>query len=291
MSQYLISVVIPTFNRSNLLIDALNCLTTQTFKNFEVIVCDDGSTDNTKLICENYKNILNLKYFYNDNWGGPAFPRNIGIKNSDAEWICFLDSDDIWYNNKLEEIYKVISTNNYHVIYHKFCCYNGSKKKVIGNKFNFLLSSMYEQLLYEGNHIVNSSLCVKKKYLMRIGFITENKSVVGVEDYDMLLKLSAINCKFYYINKILGEYRINGDNISALFLPQFEKIKSILLSHYKGKKDNKILGLLDYFEANYLLENQIESLALKIFWNVILKKSSLLLKIKSIFKIISIKIN
>src|SRR5680860_1084245 len=108
------SVIIPTYNRAKDIDQCLSSLLAQTYKNFEVIVCDDGSTDNTKDIVESYKDRLNIRYDWSENWGGPARPRNRGIKLSQADWICFLDSDDWWCPNKLEECVKYL--DNYDAV-------------------------------------------------------------------------------------------------------------------------------------------------------------------------------
>jgi glycosyltransferase involved in cell wall biosynthesis len=97
-----VSVIIPTYNQSKDLNRCLLSLVDQTFKNFEVIICDDGSYDDTKQIVRQFHSKLEIKYLYNANFGGPAHPRNCGIKAAKGEYIAFLDSDDWWCNNKLE---------------------------------------------------------------------------------------------------------------------------------------------------------------------------------------------
>ena len=74
------SIIIPTYNRALLLKRCLDSLCSQTYRDFEVIVCDDGSTDGTNEIINQFEDKLSLKYLYDTNWGGPARPRNNGIK-------------------------------------------------------------------------------------------------------------------------------------------------------------------------------------------------------------------
>src|ERR1700759_5123285 len=90
------SVVIPTYNRAQKLFRALHSLNEQTFLDFEVLVCDDGSTDETRSVVEAFVPAIRfraLRYFYAPNWGGPARPRNTGLAKATADWVCFLDSD------------------------------------------------------------------------------------------------------------------------------------------------------------------------------------------------------
>ena len=93
------SVVIPTYNRINNLKKALESVLNQTYQNFQVVIIDDGSQDGTEAYIYSLNN-PKIKYVWQKNSGLPSVARNNGIKISDNEWICFLDSDDFWENNK-----------------------------------------------------------------------------------------------------------------------------------------------------------------------------------------------
>ncbi|MFO7891418.1 MAG: glycosyltransferase [bacterium] len=94
-----ISIIIPTFNRKSRIITAIDSVLRQTYQNFELIIIDDGSTDNTEKAIKSYEN--KVKYFYQTHRGVSA-ARNSGIQKSKGDYICFLDSDDEWVENKLE---------------------------------------------------------------------------------------------------------------------------------------------------------------------------------------------
>jgi glycosyltransferase involved in cell wall biosynthesis len=100
MSSSLVSVVIPTYNSAEYIEEALNSVFEQTFNEFEIIVIDDGSTDNTRTILDKYSG--RIKYFYQNN-KGPAGARNHGIEEVTGKYIAFLDADDIWMPAKLEK--------------------------------------------------------------------------------------------------------------------------------------------------------------------------------------------
>ena len=99
----LVSIIIPMYNAEHYISDTLNSVKKQTYKNYEVIVIDNASTDSSVLIVENMKsNFNNLKIVRSTlNSGGPARPRNIGIEHASGEFIAFLDSDDLWMPEKL----------------------------------------------------------------------------------------------------------------------------------------------------------------------------------------------
>jgi glycosyltransferase involved in cell wall biosynthesis len=107
----LFTIVIPTFNREKLLPVALDSILNQSFEDWECIVVDDGSTDNTKELVHKYINRDNrFKYIYQENAERSA-ARNNGIENAKGKWICFLDSDDYFLNNRLENFYQYINEN------------------------------------------------------------------------------------------------------------------------------------------------------------------------------------
>ncbi|MCF8070632.1 MAG: glycosyltransferase [Desulfobacterales bacterium] len=97
----LVSVIITTYNRAGLLRQAIESVLEQTYDCIEIIVVDDGSTDNTEKVVESFKS-TKIQYIWTTNWGGPARPRNIGIRRARGEFIAFLDADDYWKAEKLE---------------------------------------------------------------------------------------------------------------------------------------------------------------------------------------------
>src|SRR4030042_1812239 len=103
-----VSVIIPTYNRAHFILEAIQSVLAQTYADYEIIVVDDGSTDNTKDVLRTYGD--KLKYFYQNN-RGPAAARNLAISKSEGEYIAFLDSDDVWMPNRLEVQVPVLDDN------------------------------------------------------------------------------------------------------------------------------------------------------------------------------------
>ena len=97
------TIIIPTFNRSKKLKKAIQSVLNQTYKDFELLIVDDGSTDNTKNIIKGLSD-SRITYYWQKNSGGPASPRNLGINKAKGDWVCLLDSDDLWYPTKLEVV-------------------------------------------------------------------------------------------------------------------------------------------------------------------------------------------
>jgi len=211
IENHLVSVIIPTYNRAEQLRFCLDRLLEQTYKNFEVIVCDDGSTDSTELVTKEYNSRLNIKYSNDHNFGGPAKPRNRGIMMSEGDIIAFLDSDDWWYPTKLEESLKYI--DNYDVVYHNLDKYTNYKRSNGVVKGRVLEGEVAQNLVVNGG-IPNSSVVIKKAIVNKVGEISEDKSLIAVEDSDYWIRTALVTQKFKFIDKSLGGYWI-GDNISV----------------------------------------------------------------------------
>ena len=104
-----VSIIIPTYNRGNLLQGAISSILNQTYKNWELIIVDDRSTDNTKELVRNYmKKDKRIKYVVNEHKKGPGGARNQGIEIAKGEYIAFLDSDDEWFKHHLKDSVKVL---------------------------------------------------------------------------------------------------------------------------------------------------------------------------------------
>lgn len=281
------SVIIPTFNRAKQISELLDSLRLQKYTNFEVIICDDGSTDNTKSVVDKFKSVLDIKYLYASNWGGPARPRNLGIQNASKEWICFLDSDDLWFPEKLEKIAEVIDQQrSIDVICHLFK--NNVSNLPFGNYKKSIFYNQHTDFLINGNAIINSSLTIKKEILVKVNGLSEDIRLIGVEDYDLLIRLAKFGAKIYLLKKILGIYRINDTNISADHLEQVNKIKHLLSIHSIGLNrwyNTKIEGLLDYLKVTYFLKVKDFKQANNFLVKSIIK-GSINIKFKAILKII-----
>lgn len=284
------SVIIPTYNRKNELSELLNCLVKQTYTNFEVIVCDDGSTDSTSDIIDYYRSILDIKYFLLENSGGPASPRNMGIANAKKSWLCFVDSDDLWFHNKLEILALHISKYpEYSIFCHPVYIIENNfiTKKIIGNyKKGFFLSD-FKSLLYNGSQVVNSSLCVKKSILNNEIYYNSSVEFHGIEDYIFLLNLTRCNKSIKNINKVLGYYRLHNNNISADYNKQLEKLKYYFSNtNFMNIDYNKINSGLKYVKTSYNKKYNFETF--KSYLSIIFNDSSFEIKLKSLMKMVQL---
>jgi glycosyltransferase involved in cell wall biosynthesis len=220
------SVIIATYNRAEFLKECLNSLVQQTYKNFETIIVDDGSTDNTKDVIDEFKSLLMVNYIKTSNSGYPSIPRNIGVRHASASWLCFLDSDDKWERTKLKKCIAYI--NDYDVIYHKLKYFGKGKPfyrtTIPSRQVN---NSVFVDLMTNGNSIPLSGSMVKKQLFFQVNSFDENRAIAGIEDYDLWLKISRITNKFIFIPEILGFYRIHASSITQFSQKQIDKITFI----------------------------------------------------------------
>lgn len=225
------SVIIPTYNRADLLDRCLESLSSQTYKDFEVLVCDDGSTDNSSEVTQKYVDQLDIQYIWNENWGGPARPRNVGIEMSKGEWICFLDSDDWWTPTKLEACLPYLE--KYDILYHDMQVSPRPKsifrKRVIKGR-DLPERNTYATLLLGPNPVINSSVVIRRSCVEQLGPISQERELIAVEDYDYWLRAAKANMRFKYINQTLGYYWIANGNIS-FNVKQLDRINALYDKH------------------------------------------------------------
>jgi glycosyltransferase involved in cell wall biosynthesis len=247
------SIIIPTWNRFLFLDRCLNSLKNQKFKNFEVVIIDNCSQDDTKNLIEKYKTLdLNYKKFANN--GILAKSRNLGINLAKYDYIAFLDDDDWWTNDKLLINYNLIKKNNYSFLYHDLHVIKKNKiywNALKGKKIHkpYLLN-----LLINGNPILNSSVVVLKSLLEDINLINENPELAANEDFNSWIKIFEKNPKVKYIRKTLGYYQWHDVGMSRKNMYRSSSVCAYEFSRkFDIKNKKKIFSRLIYIKISYYL--------------------------------------
>ena len=210
----LFSVVIPTCNRANMLQRALESVLAQSYDNFEILVMDDGSTDNTAEVVASFTD-QRITYRWENNYGGPARPRNRGIALAKGEWICFLDVDDWWSEDKLQVCFDCIN-EKIDLVYHDMQIIADNPKpfsRKITKSWQ-VCTPVLMDLLLKGNAIVNSSVVVRKSLLQQIEGIDESVEMIAAEDYNSWLRIAQLTEQFVYLPRSLGYYLKHNQSIS-----------------------------------------------------------------------------
>ena len=204
------SVVIPTYNCAELLNRSLSSVFSQTYQDFEIIVIDNSSTDNTQKVLKNISN-QKLRVIRVNNKGIIGYSRNKGIDSARGEWIAFLDSDDVWRPKKLERVKDEINNNpNVILVCHdEWCVVYGERKNRL--KYGPAGKDLYERLLFKGNCLSTSAVCLRRDVAIETSGFSERNDYYSAEDYEYWIRLSQIGESFF-INEILGEWHIHDNN-------------------------------------------------------------------------------
>jgi teichuronic acid biosynthesis glycosyltransferase TuaG len=197
MANPLVSVVIPTFNRAETLERSLVSVLNQTVREIEVLVMDDGSTDQTREVLAQFQDARLVIHYLVENSGSPAYPRNIGVEKSCGKWIAFLDSDDWWEPNHLASQLEVMERTGARAscgnALNHFA--NETKSEQIGplvlKTHHVALPTLVDlAALLKGNLIITSSVVIRREDVIRAeGF---SLPVVGpvFEDYALWLRVA-----------------------------------------------------------------------------------------------------
>jgi len=288
-----ISIIIPTYNHASFIGKALKSVQDQTYKNWEAIIIDNHSTDETRKVISKYKD-PRIKYLKIFNKGIIAKSRNLGIQVAKGEWIAFLDSDDWWTKDKLEICSNNIS-NTVDLVYHDLeIVYVKSglffkKKKYQGRQLNKpILNDLLFGTITKGNAIGNSSVIVRKNLISKIGGISENKNLVASEDYHTWLRIAKISDQFTYLKKKLGYYLIHDKSAQKrdLSIPHREAINDFL-KLFNNQQRLSLEVKLKYMSGNYNnLKNNFSRA--KEDFKFVMKNGGVQFKIRSFLKFLLI---
>lgn len=248
----LVSVIIPTFNREKLIERSINSVLNQTYKNFELIVVDDCSTDNTENVVKKY-NDERIHYIKLEKNSGACKARNVGIENAKGEYIAFQDSDDVWHKDKLEVQLEQMKKNNAEV---SFC--NMMQHKLNSKECREIPQNCPEGFIEYRTLLIKSivstqCLMAKKRCFDKIKF---DLSLPRLQDWDIILELSK-KYKIFHINCALVDMYVQNDSISSH--PECGIIALNILKEKNKEfieKEPKILFKWWIYMGNYKLDNR-----------------------------------
>jgi len=205
-----VSVVIPTYNSAPYIAKTLESVFVQTYKDYEVIIVDDGSTDDTREVLKPF--LHRIRYIYQDN-RGPAAARNMGIRLAEGEYIAFLDSDDRWLPEKLRlQVEHLTSNPEVGLVYTDIGIIESGPRAVNYAKVRKHSGFVFWELLGT-NFIPTTTVMVRRECFEKLGPLDESPIVQGAEDYDVWLRI-ARHYKIGYIPIKLAEHRCRSDSHS-----------------------------------------------------------------------------
>ena len=270
-----VSVVIPTYNRAQLVTEAIDSVLMQTYKDYEIIVVDDGSTDDTEQVLVPYRD--RIRYIYQENQGGAA-ARNAGIRNSKGTYIAFLDSDDLWLPSKLEKQVAVLNEYEDIALVYSNISYCDDRGKPIREGYDsdmFPAGHVFEKVLLWKAMCGNlQTWLIKRTCFEEIGYL--DMSLAMSEDRDISLRV-AMKYKIYGIPEALTMVRQHtvtprlGRSAAEVRESYYFKVLEKLFRENgsnpiiaKNKKKLKA-GYYFYAGKNYLREKNV-AVARNRFW-------------------------
>lgn len=224
----LVSIIMPTYNRSDVIMDAINSILKQSYRNWELLVVDDGSTDDTKQIIEQIGD-NRIRYFRNEEKSGVSSSRNKGLQNAKGQYIAYLDSDNDWEEHYLLLMIHTCKEYGYESIYSAQKLYEVDNDSLTLKSVRF---GLFNKSLLENRNYIDLNAYVHKKelYLDLGGF---DESMTRLVDWDLILKYSNVSIPCA-LPCILGNY-------------------------YFGKADNQITSQNKYKENLQVIQQKLAS--------------------------------
>lgn len=234
-----VSVVITCYNYGSYLDTSLSSVLQQSVADFEIIIIDDGSSDNTAEIVKPYLQDPRIRYIFQENAGQPK-AKNRGILESRGDFVAFLDADDVWMPRKLEKQLALFSDTQVGVVYSRRLWINPDGDETQGNERTLHRGRILNQMFVD-NFICFSSSVVRRTLLLEVGAFDENLPM-GI-DYDLWIRLAAI-CDFDYVDEPLVKYRTGHANLSRNTLRRYDCAEKIMR---KSLDDPKIREKLAWY--------------------------------------------
>ena len=250
------SVICPTYNSSSFVAKTLDSILNQQFSNYEIILSDDGSTDDTLKILEKYSSLFQEKKIkctiLENEHHGPGYARNRGLEISEFDWISFIDSDDLWTEDKLSKVNKcIIENQKFNCILHRQFHKTKSGKY---NKFNF--DKYYDpkkpthRQIFKSNFLSTSTVTIRKEIILNVGLF--NEEYQNAQDYDLWLKIGD-NLNIEILKEYLGTYVSREGNISSRsYLLRIPNVLKII--NKNKKKVSSILYIYKLIRIFFSLE-------------------------------------
>ena len=248
-----VDIIIPNYNKGIYLKDCIVSVINQTYKNWFLYIIDDCSTDNSLQILDSFKKNDNIKIVKLNKNKGPSFCRNLGIRISKSKYISFLDSDDYWTDNKLQDQIYFMTKNKYNFTYTDYITIFESKnnKKI---KTNIKDSFTFDQFIHNSS-INSSTMIIERKLIKNKKF----KRINLLEDYLFKCEILKNNNKAYKLNKESAYYRVINNSRSK------DVLKNLYFLWIINKRYNKLSFIKNFFSIFFISLNSLKKYSLNKF--------------------------
>lgn len=227
------SIIIPTYNRAHLILKTLRSVFDQSFTNYEIIVIDNASTDNTKQVLAELIQQNKIRFIEHDKNYERSRSRNTGMENAYGKYVTFLDSDDLMYADNLKDAFHFLEHNNYKIAHNLYELINEDSEVLYHYKFKSITDRI--KAISEGNFLSCIGVFIAKEIYTKYKFDT-NESLQGIEDWEFWMRILA-DYEVGRINKInSGIVHHQGRSINAYDLESFITKSNYILQKFEKDK-------------------------------------------------------
>lgn len=254
MQNNLVSIIMNCYNGEKYLKEAITSVINQTYENWELIFWDNCSTDKSPIILKSFKD-QRIKYFKSEKFTNLGEARNLAFEKCNGEYVAFLDTDDIWYNNKLQKQIECF-VNDVGIVTCNTIFFNEKIKEPLYKK-NIKEGYVFEELLKNYN-LSLETLVIKKKLALNSNIFFD-KSLSYISDFDFFLRLSR-NCKLKYVPDILSGWRVHHESESWKRPNKFNEEKKFFIKKIENSYPEIILSYKNLwlkFKIDTLKKNAI----------------------------------
>ena len=258
MNSKIVDVVIPNYERTKKLLRAVESVLIQGEVINQIIIVDDGSSPNVlEFINQNISHLPKVKVMSIPHSGNPGMVRNIGIDQSNSEYVAFLDSDDFWFPGKIDLQLAKFKNKNIVLVCSNARLYQNNK--IIKNYFNKKSRTIKQSNLWFENIVINSSVLVKSNVLKKVGGYSELNTVIGLEDYITWVEIINEGDLYFMQDCLLG-YTNSASSISFM-VSEEQRLTCRKLIYSKLNYTNRFIYTL----------NQIQVYTKKALYGIFLK--------------------
>lgn len=225
-------MVIPAYNAAAFIEQTLDSVREQDFRDYELVVVDDGSQDDTHAIVSRYlaRHALTGRCVRQEN-RGIAGARNVGMRESRGTYVALLDHDDLWYPSKLRVVMEVLHRDpacdlvchNEHIV--------RAGTIVRTSRNGPLVSRMYERLLFQGNALSPSATVFRREVALALGGFREAKQFDTAEDYDFWMRFSRVG-RLVFVDQVLGAYQLVERRASRKIHYHYSNMEHVVRDHF-----------------------------------------------------------
>ena len=227
----LVSIVIPTYNHAPMLQRALATVVEQKYQNWNAIVVNNFSSDNTLEVVAAFNDPrIQCVNFRNNGVIGAS--RNEGIALATGKYVAFLDSDDTWFPTKLEKCVEILESGSDLVCHAEYWIDESGKSRLVA--YGPSEAATHHNLIYKGNRISTSATVVRATLLKEVNGFDVSPQLISTEDYDLWIRLAAKSDKFAFISEPLGEYHRHDNNVSANIEKHLAAELALLAKHFSA---------------------------------------------------------